>query len=183
MLLAPVMISALKPWTPLALALVLAGCGDDGGGSDSETTGTTTTTSTTSPTSTEGSSGPDTGSSSGTSAGGDLSHAADIQPIWDAACVVACHDDNPMSSGTASTGLQLLPEVAYDSLVGKMSVKCNAQQLVEPGKRDTSFLWHKLDGSQTLVCAGGGSKMPLGKTLTPEQIETIGQWIDQGAPP
>lgn len=181
------MSSVLHVWTPLALALVLAaGCGDNGGTSatdgssggatDNPTSGGSTSTTSTS----DGSSG---GASTSTTSGGMLSHAVDIQPIWDAKCVAACHDDNPMSSGTATTGLQLLPAVAYDSLIDIASVQCGAQVLVAPSDREASFLWHKINGDQTLVCASGGSKMPIGKTLTPEEIDTIGQWIDAGAPP
>lgn len=177
------MSSVLHAWSPFALALLLAaGCGDNGGGTDTDPTGTGAATD--NPTTSTSTSTTDPGSTgSMTSAGGDVSHAADIQPIWDAKCVAACHDDNPMSSGTATTGLNLMAATAYDAIVGVASVQCGAQMIVAPGDRETSFLWHKINGDQTLVCASGGSKMPIGKTLTPEELDKIGQWIDGGALP
>ena len=48
--------------------------------------------------------------------------------------------------------------------------------LVVPGDRDASLLYRKIDGTDF------GSQMPLiGGPLSPEQIETIGIWIDEGA--
>ena len=50
---------------------------------------------------------------------------------------------------------------------------------VTPGDPDTSYMFHKIAGTQ-VEAGGGGSKMPLGDMLTPEQIATISAWIVDG---
>lgn len=115
---------------------------------------------------------------SGTTGGGEaLSHAVDIQPIWDAHCVSACHEPG----GSAAMTLLLGAEVAYDALVqGEASVP--GLTLVVPESREDSYLWHKLNNTQADV-GGGGLKMPLGGALDAADLEAIGLWIDQGAQP
>ena len=54
---------------------------------------------------------------------------------------------------------------------------------IEGGDRATSYVWHKINGSQATV-SGVGSQMPLGggpTWLPTEARDTIGTWIDQGA--
>lgn len=168
----------------LVTTLALPACGDDGDTTDTDdktttagnTTGTTNTTNNNTtgttednPTTTMG------GSTTGTQ--GDLSHDADIQPIWDANCVTACH-----TTGGSGAMYILFDSDPYSQIVDKMSVSYPALTLVTPGSRDDSYLWHKLNGSQ-VEAGGGGSKMPLGPALSADDLEKIGQWIDQGAKP
>ncbi len=117
-------------------------------------------------------------SDSGTNSGGggsnpDTTFAADIQPIFTARCATSgCHD----LSNSTGTGLILVSGHAYDSLVGVASVEV-ALNRVEPGDADNSYLVHKIEGTQTV-----GDRMPRNQTpLTPDQIQMIRAWIDQGA--
>lgn len=183
----------------LALALVAA-CGDDVDPLDSvgpqPTAGPQTTKSTTDDPTSSGTTGDGmTATSSGTitvtdpstsdatttavtGPMGDLSHADDIQPIWDQYCVIACHTEG----GSAAAWFWLSQDVAYDAIVGQPSVSFPNLTLVTPGDKEASYLWHKLNGAQ-LDVGGGGSTMPLGSTLNGDDILKIGEWIDQGAAP
>lgn len=53
--------------------------------------------------------------------------------------------------------------------------------LVTAGDHLNSYLFHKINGTQTLA-QGSGTQMPIGSTLTDAEIELIAQWIDDGAP-
>lgn len=160
----------------VALALTATGCpegGDDTGDSetDSPTTGNNTSGATDDPTT-----GPDTSGTTGMAA--ELSHDLDIQPIWDANCVMACHEP----AGSAASSVLLTPGEAYDGLVDKNSIAFPSLVHVVPGNRDDSYLWHKINNTQ-LEFGGGGSKMPLGGMLSSDDITKIGEWINQGAKP
>lgn len=103
-------------------------------------------------------------------------HDVDIQPLWDANCTDAgCHSDSD-----AAGGLSLVS--GYDALVDVASPGGAELPLVSPGSSADSYLWHKLEGTQTSVTGGGGSQMPFGGTLTPDELTTIQAWIDGGAP-
>lgn len=172
--------------TLVALLLVASGC-DDGGGTASDTDATTTVDTTdgttggtggmTEPTTTDGTGETDAPT---TTAGVELSHAADIQPIWDANCTTGCH----VAMGTGATWFLITPESAYDSLIEKNSVSFPALVLVTPGSRDKSYLWHKIKGTQ-FDAGGGGTQMPQppAMPLSDADMEKIGLWIDQGAKP
>ncbi|RMG97729.1 MAG: hypothetical protein D6705_08100 [Deltaproteobacteria bacterium] len=60
--------------------------------------------------------------------------------------------------------------------------------LVAPSDVDGSYLWHKVNGTQTSV-GGGGGAMPadgMGMSLAdldPDAVDTIRAWIECGAPP
>ena len=54
-------------------------------------------------------------------------------------------------------------------------------KLIEPGNHLRSYLWHKVNGSQS-IAGGLGRRMPVSHTWTPEEIELLGQWIDLGMP-
>jgi hypothetical protein len=68
----------------------------------------------------------------------------------------------------------------YDSLVGKIATECcDGRMLVAPGDPDHSYLLDKLRGHG--MCRG--SRMPAGGVpLAPDQIQTISDWICEGAP-
>ena len=104
------------------------------------------------------------------------SHDVDIQPIWDGSCAdLGCHNDSDMASGLSLAS-------GYDAMVGVASPSGAALDLVTAGSSADSYLWHKLEGTQTSVKGGGGSQMPFGSNLTPDEMTLIQTWIDGGAP-
>ena len=116
----------------------------------------------------------DTGDDTTTNVTG-LSFAVDIYPpILQASC--SCHVNG------GSGGLSM-PDVdtAYGNLVDAPAGGAPIDR-VEPGDHTTSYLWAKVNGSH-LDVGGQGSKMPLGGALSQGQIDTIAQWIDEGALP
>lgn len=116
----------------------------------------------------------DTGDDTTTNVTG-LSFAVDIYPpIIQASC--SCHVNG------GSGGLSM-PDVdtAYGNLVDAPAGGAPIDR-VEPGDHTTSYLWAKVNGSH-LDVGGQGSKMPLGGALSQGQIDTIAQWIDEGALP
>jgi hypothetical protein len=179
----------------LALALVFtAACGDDGDDTDGEDTdsagmtsatatatattptGTTDPTSSTGPTTGDESSGTDPGTETGTVA---VDYMADIQPIWDTKCVAGCH----IESGIAQTnGPILTAEKSYGELIDVPSKTVNGIVQVKPGDPTTSYLWHKVNGTQANV-GGLGLQMPQGGMLSAEELATIEAWIVAGAKP
>ena len=116
-------------------------------------------------------SGADGGSDSGTTT---LSHATDIQPIWDSACA-GCH-----TGGGASGSLTL--DDGYTSMVNVAAGELSTMDYVEPGDTSNSYLWHKISGTHASV-GGSGSTMPKSGSLTSDQIATIESWILGGANP
>jgi hypothetical protein len=69
---------------------------------------------------------------------------------------------------------------AYANIV---NVQSNESSLlrVKPSEPDSSYLVHKVQGTQSSV-GGSGGQMPLGGTpLSQEQINLIRQWITDGA--
>ena len=171
----------------LALALLLtAGCGDDGGGtvSDSEATTTAPDTSTnpttTDPTATDTTAGEESsGSEGGSSDTGAIvvDYIADIQPIWDLRCVAGCH----IETGSAQTsGPILTVEKSYADLVDAPSPTVPGINQVEPGDTNKSYLWHKVNGTQANV-GGLGLQMPQGGMLSAEDLAKIEAWITAGA--
>lgn len=107
---------------------------------------------------------------------GELSHAADIQPIWDASCVANCHEPGGLGAPLDLTD-------AYDQIVNVTSMQVG-MDLVAPGSADDSYLLAKLRGTQ-LDVGGQGIQMPGGGAppLDDATIEQISAWIEAGAPP
>lgn len=52
---------------------------------------------------------------------------------------------------------------------------------VVPGNLEASYMWHKMRGTHRSV-GGSGSPMPLGSTLSEDQIVLLEEWILGGAP-
>jgi hypothetical protein len=152
----------------LALTTGTLACNDDGGDESTDEVG-------------DGD-GDQTGDGDGDQTGdgdGDqpLSHAADIQAIWDANCLSACHEPG----GNAVTVLDLADN-AYPNIVGVASSQAPGMSLVKAGDSAQSYLVAKLRGTQ--VAAGGlGATMPSGGMLPEATIELIEAWIDEGAAP
>lgn len=172
----------------LAASVALGGCDDDDGGDDSSAatmtmTATVTATDGTSDTDETGETDPTTGEES--SSGGDEidcttppSHETDIQPIWDANCVTACHE-----AGGSWDSVNLSPGMAYDEIVDTEGTLSQIQglNLVESGDTSTSFLFLKLEGTQT-GAGPGNEQMPLGANpLSDDDISLVEQWIACGA--
>jgi hypothetical protein len=104
------------------------------------------------------------------------SFANDIQPIFSKRCSIGgCH-----SLGSARAGLVLLPGHAYDSLVNKTSFLAPQFARVEPGDAPNSWLVRMIgDDDEARL---HNARMPLGgQPLTPNQIATIVNWIENGA--
>lgn len=102
-----------------------------------------------------------------------VSFSTDIQEIFDrrGCSVASCH------GSSQSAGLDLRMGNAHASLVNVMSSQI-AIVLVVPNKADSSFLVHKLEGTQSF-----GSQMPLGAAaLNSVDLQNIKDWINDGAP-
>ncbi|UCE18048.1 MAG: hypothetical protein JSV84_14465 [Gemmatimonadota bacterium] len=103
---------------------------------------------------------------------GEPSFASDIQPIFSASCAISgCHD-----ATTASAELVLTEGQAYAQLVDVLSTQDAGKKLVTPGDAENSYLVMKLEDRASV-----GSAMPLGSTLSDEEIQRIRDWIDAGA--
>ena len=103
--------------------------------------------------------------------------ARDVRPVLELRCGIGgCH-----SKAAHQGGLVLTPDSAYGALVGKPSTTRGGQVLVRPGDANNSFMiaMIKDDAAKRF----GLARMPLGSgPLTPNQIQTIVNWINRGAP-
>ena len=117
-----------------------------------------------------------TTSSSTTTSSGGVSFSRDIQPIFNANCVI-CH------TGTSGPqGLSLDSGKAYGNLVNVNSTEAPSLKRVAPGSPDKSYIINKLLGTQTQA-GGSGAQMPFGaQPLSQATISLIQQWITAGAP-
>ena len=71
---------------------------------------------------------------------------------------------------------------AYDNFVG-MPAGMKPINYIEPMSPDSSYVWHKLMGTQLTVMGGTGSPMPLDPTpLCQIELQAIYRWITIGAP-
>jgi len=95
-----------------------------------------------------------------------VSFANDVQPIFEQSCI-SCHPN--------SGNLDLTNDNAYNQLVNVNASGYNAKRVV-PGDAENSVLYKKIDDSGVY-----GSNMPLGSSLSSTQINTIKQWINEGA--
>ena len=104
------------------------------------------------------------------------SFAADIQPIFDRRCSIGgCH-----SLATAQADLRLVASASYESLVGVPSRLRPQFDRVEPFDPSNSWLVRMIASDPALRL--GHQRMPLSSVpLTPNQIQTIVNWIEQGA--
>lgn len=181
--------SARKASLALVALFVVAGCDKDDGTSATDTADTTETTdqttnnNTDTPTSTDGtetSDATDTDDTSPTTTGAAVDYEADIQPIWDASCTTGCH----IAGGTAASWFVITPGDSHAALVGKNALELQTMQLIAPGDRDNSYLWHKINNTHIEV-NGSGTPMPPppAAALSADDLAKIGSWIDAGANP
>jgi len=153
----------------LALCWGVTGCSDDGETMDGETTGDAETTG-------DETTGDET-TGDETTGSEELTHSADIQPIWEGSCTTGCH-----APGGVAEFLDLSSD-GYDDLVGVASTQAPALSLVEAGASDMSYLVNKLRGTH-LDAGGSGGTMPAGMDpLDEATIAMIESWIDAGAMP
>jgi len=101
---------------------------------------------------------------------GDVSYAADVQPLFDANCV-GCH------GAGGNGGLDLRTGQSRAALVGVTSPTYGAVRVVA-GDPDASVLYDKLTGGGVY----GQPMPPSGTPLPPAALETIRRWIADGAP-
>lgn len=101
----------------------------------------------------------------------------DVRPILELRCGIGgCH-----SKAAHQAGLVLTPDSAYKALVNQPSRTRGGQVLVRPGDADNSWMVIAIgdDAARRL----GLARMPLGSgPLTPNQIQTIVNWVNRGAP-
>src|SRR5882762_3125963 len=107
-----------------------------------------------------------------------VSFANNVQSVFTANCI-GCH------SGTgAPEGMSLANGVAYGAIVNVAAGEVAALKRVRPYLPDSSYLVHKIQGTQGTV-GGSGARMPLGcsggNCLPNATINTIRNWILQGA--
>lgn len=103
--------------------------------------------------------------------------SVDVQPILSASCALSgCHTGpNPVLGQDLSAGR------TFGSIVGVPSVEAPHLPRVRPFVPDSSYLVHKIQGTQALV-GGSGDRMPLiGGALTEAEIVVIRTWIAAGA--
>lgn len=130
-------------------------------------------------------SGKDGGSGTDDDLEGGLSFERDLLPDFQASCM-SCHyysaGNPPEEPEHLPDGGLLLTGDTLASIIDVSSVQSQDMVLVEPGDSLYSYLWHKVNGSQS-IADGSGSSMPLGALWTDEQIQRLADWIDQGAQP
>lgn len=95
----------------------------------------------------------------------------DVAPLFNAECA-GCH-------GGAEPEADLVID-GPDALVGVQSAQTTDMPLVTAGDPLQSYVWHKLENTQT-VAGGSGSVMPQSGLLDAADIELVEAWIDAGA--
>lgn len=100
-----------------------------------------------------------------------------VQAIWDAHCI-ECH----VEGGSASGWFIITDDVAPASIINKPAFGAPLL-LVVPGDHQSSYLWHRVNGSHLEVGGSGPQMPPEGAPLPQEMIDEIAAWIDQGALP
>ena len=104
------------------------------------------------------------------------SFTVNVAPIFEQRCSVGgCH-----SIATHQAGLTLDPTKAYESIVGVSSTLRPSEVRVRAGEPNRSWLVTMISADD--AARQGFSRMPLAtQPLTPNQIENIVRWIEQGA--
>lgn len=107
------------------------------------------------------------------------SYARDVEPFLVSSCAsMGCH--RPMGPNDGAADLNLASGSGFAALVDAPSTQCAKRTLVAPGSPASSYLVDKVAGIN--LCFG--TKMPKnGPGLTPEQQDTISNWICAGASP
>ena len=82
----------------------------------------------------------------------------------------SCH-----MGGSSSGGLA----ISYANIVG-VEDSGSGLDFIEGGSTANSYIWHKIQGTQSSV-GGSGSDMPKSGTITDEEECELREWIEQGA--
>lgn len=118
-----------------------------------------------------------TDTTSDTDTGEALSYATDIQPIWEANCVTACH-----TPGGNAESVLVLSGNAFANIVDVNSGQAIGMKLIASGDSMQSYLVAKLEGNQA-AAGGTGGTMPSGADpLDAATLQLIKDWVDAGAP-
>ena len=92
-----------------------------------------------------------------------------VEAIFSASCGT-CHGGSfPPLDGDICT-----------DVVGVSSQQASDMLMIDPGSADDSYLYHKLTNSHTDM-GGAGGQMPLGSSLSAEEIDIVAVWINDGA--
>jgi len=106
---------------------------------------------------------------------GSVSFKNDVQPIFTASCASSsCH-----GGSSPQKGQNLTVGNAFSNIVNVASVEVPSYLRVKPSSSDSSYLYMKITGDSRI--ASGTVKMPKGGSLSSADIQTIKNWIDQGA--
>jgi uncharacterized protein YjdB len=107
-----------------------------------------------------------------------VSFATDVQPIFNTS-TPACTSCHP-----SAAGMDLTAGSSYANIVNQNAAEVPAMKRVRPFMPDSSYLVHKIQGTQNSV-GGTGARMPLGCSgngcLSNASINLIRNWILQGA--
>ena len=116
-----------------------------------------------------------------------ISHAADVQPLWDRHCT-GCHEQPDPEKGLELVAPGEDPARLRRRIVNapaaEPEVTSTAPFLVRPYAPAASYLYRKLEGSHLEPGVGGeGERMPQapGEYLAPESLRLVRDWILQGA--
>ncbi len=103
--------------------------------------------------------------------------ANDVQPILSANCALSgCH-----LGGAPPQGLNLEQDSTFVNTVNVPAGELPSMMRIRPFQPDSSYLVHKIQGTQTTV-GGSGAQMPFGATpLSQQQIDIIRAWVTAGA--
>ena len=114
-------------------------------------------------------------SNSTSPSGGNVSFSSDVQKVFTANCALSgCHATANPSAGNQN----LSAGAAYNSIVNVKSIEMPGYVRVKPFSSDSSYLYMKITGASGI----SGARMPYGKApLSSSDIQTIKNWIDQGA--
>ena len=106
--------------------------------------------------------------------GAGLRYEEDIHPILARECAL-CH------TGSEPEGETSFVDEGLHGLLDVESAQAD-MLLIEAGDSLYSYLFHKLNQSQTLA-GGSGTSMPQGRRLADDDLHLIRDWIDAGAAP
>ncbi len=114
-------------------------------------------------------------SNSTSPSGGNVSFSSDVQKIFTTNCALSgCHATASTSAGNQN----LSAGQAYNNIVNVKSYEVPSYVRVKPFSSDSSYLYMKITGASGI----SGAQMPYGKApLQSSDIQTIKNWIDQGA--
>jgi len=105
-----------------------------------------------------------------------VSFSTHVQPVFSNSCALSgCH-----TGSNPPHGLNLSAGLAYGNLVNVPAAEAPLDR-IEPGLPDSSYLIHKIQGTQ-LTVGGSGARMPFGGPyLSQATIDTLRAWVAKGA--